>query len=116
MSTNITLQDSRADGITAAAEWMAAGELEPEHFTNPGADAWGDEGCDIGDAAYRAFHYGRHCAEVEDHKDAWEARGRWGSCPDWEDEHWDAFVEGFTDEARRLAQQRGWNTEVQANG
>ena len=101
MSTTITLQDSRADGITAAAEWMAAGELEPEHFTNPGADAWGDEGCDIGDAAYRAFHYGRHCAEVEDHK------------ADWEDEHWDAFVAVFTDEARRLAQQRGWNTEMQ---
>ena len=39
--TTITLRDSRADGTTAAEKWMADGRLQPEHFTNPGADSWG---------------------------------------------------------------------------
>lgn len=107
-TTTLTVEDSRADGVTAAAEWMASGELELEHFTNPGADAWGEEGCNIGDAAWLAFGSCRHCVEVDDHKDAWEARGRWGSCPEWDDDHCDAFTEGFETEANRLAAERGW--------
>ena len=112
MSTTITLQDSRADGIAAAAEWMEAGDLQPEHFTNPGADAWGEEGCNVGDASFAAWPTSRHCLEVEEHQEAWDARGCRGSRPDWDDSHWDEFVDAFQTEAQRLAQQRGWTTEA----
>ncbi|MEY4359813.1 MAG: Bacterial polymerase, alpha chain terminal domain [Cyanobacteriota bacterium] len=115
MTDTITEQDSRADGITAAAQWMEDGKLQPEHFTNPGADAWGDEGCNLVNAADRAWATSRHVMEVERHRQDWEARDRWGSCPEWEPIHWDYFLEGFQWEATRLADQRGWKWNVGAN-
>ena len=117
MSTNITLQDSRTDGITAATALMQEGFLRPEHITATVADPpW--DGYTLGDAAWQFFsEYSRHWQATAG-QNYFEKQGarfaRVGE--DWEDEHWDAFVAGFTDEARRLAQQRGWNTEVQANG
>ena len=35
--TTLTLRDYRADGVTAAKEWIREGILQPQHFTNPGS-------------------------------------------------------------------------------
>lgn len=102
MADAITIQDSRIDGLAAAAEWMEAGDLQPEHFTNPGADNWGEEGCNVGDAAATAWPTSRYRLRVEG--------SRAGLA--WDDDHWSAYLDGFEDEAKRLAQQRGWSTEV----
>ena len=109
----ITLRDSRADGVTAAAQWIIAGRLKPEHFTNPGADSWGAEGCRVGDFVLMAFSDSRHAQEIQEHEEAWEGRNYWGSCPSWDDDHLDAFLDGFETEAKRLAFVRGWEV---ANG
>tara|TARA_B100000683_G_C12158392_1_gene419013 strand:+ start:96 stop:431 length:336 start_codon:yes stop_codon:yes gene_type:complete len=110
--TTITLRDSRADGTTSAEKWMALGYLQPQHFTNPGADSWGDEGCCVGDAVLKAFSDSRHAQEIQGHQEAWEARGYWGSCPDWDDDHLDAYLDGFETEAKRIAFERGWEVNA----
>ena len=123
MSATITLRDSRADGVAAAQQWMELGYLQPEHFTNPGADQWGEEGCNLRDAALKMFSYSRHLAEVRGQQEQWEAASGWGAgpCPspqeqvallktrpEWEDDHYDAFLDGFETESKRIAIERGW--------
>ena len=120
--TTLTLRDSRADGTTAAEKLMALGCLQPEHFTNPGADAWGEEGCNIGDAAWTAFPESRHyqfISELQSERmevlkqdertgviTAWRMHG-----PDFEDSHWETFLDGFETEAKRIAFERGWEVQ-----
>lgn len=126
MNSTITLRDSRADGVAAAEQWMANGYLKLEHFTNPGADEWGEEGCNLGDAALKMFSYSRHLYEVRAKQAHWEQASGWGvgpcpspkelsalaaTKPDWEDDHLDAFLDGFETEAKRIAIARGWKVE-----
>ena len=94
-----TIADSIEDGTAAAAVLFM--ELEPEHFTNPGADSWGDPGCNLADAASELFN-----AEWSRHYDATTGAD---SYVDWEDEHWDAFRDGFEAECRRRAEALGWD-------
>ena len=61
-----TIADSLEDGTAAAPVLFM--ELEPEHFTNPGADSWGDPGCNLADAAVP-------------HAKGGAADGRAASCP-----------------------------------
>lgn len=125
--TTITIRDSRADGVTAAEKWMALGCLQPKHFTNPGADQWGEEGCNLGDAVLRAFSDSRHFEEVRVKQERWEAESGWGvgsppspqelsallqTKPYWDDDHLDAFMDGFETEAKRIANVRGWDVEA----
>jgi len=110
----LTLSDSRFDGTVAAEQWMSNGRLQLEHFSNPGADAWGDEGCNLGDAALEAFPKSRHWKATKG-QNYFEARGngtfvRQGA--DWEDDHWNAFLDGFETEAQRIAFDFGWKVPV----
>ena len=94
-----TIADSIEDGTAAAAVLFM--ELEPEHFTNPGADSWGDPGCNLADAASELFN-----AEWSRHYDATTGADIY---VDWEDEHWDAFRDAFEAECRRRAKGLGWD-------
>ena len=122
MSTTFTIHDSRFDGTRAAQDAWDARLLQPEHFTNPGSDSWGEEGCNISDAAWTAFPESRHyqlISELQSERmevlkqdertgviTAWRMHG-----PDWEDDHWDAFLGGFNTEAKRQAYIEGWEVK-----
>ena len=101
--TILTIQDSRFDGTVIAETLMALGHLQPQHFTNPGADYWGEEGCNLGDAAFVHFtcgDYSRHYQQV-----VMDNHG------DWDDDHWNAFLDGFETEAKRIAFERSWQVD-----
>jgi len=120
----ITLAMSRQDGSRAAVEMISEGTLREEMLDatdgieradGPGCFDWNDPDVSIGDVSYAAFcgqcvsgsrHYDR-IGELESENQeviaqdpatgvitAWKDHG-----PDWEDEHWDAFLGGFTDVA-----------------
>ena len=125
MKNTITLSDTFADGVSAAQACMKDGDLCPEHFTNPGADEWGELGCNIGDAAWAAFKDGRHFEQAmalrDDSMEVLAQCSRSGvitawrypdDAPDWDDDHYDAFVDGFETEANRLAFERGWQVKA----
>ena len=121
MRNTITLNDTYADGVSAAQECFKDGDFRPEHFTNPGANEWGDEGCNIGDAAWEEFkgcrHYERAMELLGDSMQVLAQCSRSGvitawrypdDAPDWDDDHWDAFLDAFESEAKRIASERGW--------
>ena len=120
-----SLSDTFAEGVSAAQTWTKDGDLRPEHFTNPGADEWSELGCNIGDAAWAAFKDGRHFERAMELRDdsmevlaqcsrsgvitAWRYPN---DAPDWDEDHWDAFLDGFDTEANRLAFERGWEVKA----
>lgn len=105
--TTTTLRDSRADGVTAAKKWIREGILQPQHFTNPGADQFGNDGGNVADAAWAAFpSFSRHFGQSET-----EYTLELEESADFEDSHWEAFLEGFETKANNLAKGRGWEVQ-----
>jgi hypothetical protein len=116
--TTITLQDSCFDGTRAAQKAWDARLLQPEHFTNPGADYWGDEGCTWLNAAQVAYvstddkgFLCRHVRYVDRCHQEWLDRGERGSFPTLDSEHEEAFIDGFETEAKRQAYIEGWEVQ-----
>jgi hypothetical protein len=103
-TSTVTIAESIEDGTAAAAARFVELGVEPQHFTNPGADGWGYPGSNLADAASELFHaeYSRHYATTTG-ADVYV---------DWEDEHWDAFRDGFEAECRRRAEALGWDLTV----
>lgn len=77
----ITTWDMHREGFAAAADY----ELTPEHLEAPGADNWGEPGCNITDAAWDAFTQTDHYGEA--------------GCMGWSQRHWDTFLDAFVQSA-----------------
>ena len=99
----VTIAESIEDGTAAAAALFVELGVEPQHFTNDGADSWGDPDCNLADAASELFN-----AEWSRHYEATIGADSFA----WEDEHWDAFRDGFEAECRRRAEALGWDLKT----
>ncbi|WP_114994702.1 hypothetical protein [Synechococcus sp. UW179A] len=90
-----SIQDSLYDGTLAGEQWF-------NHFATP--KSFTDAEGNASDAAFDHFtcgDYSRHYQQT-----VLDNGG------DWEDSHWDAFIDGFKTEANRLAFERGWGVEL----
>ena len=97
----ITPEMSRQEGAKAAVVLIADGRLTPEMAKASGCDSvggesWGNPAFDVSDACWCAF-IGAGCEPFSTHYAHHEEVGS-----DWADEHWDAFIAGFTDVAAQL--------------
>lgn len=75
--TTTSDHDMHAAALAAIAHYT----FTAEHFTNPGADYWGQPGCNVGDAAWDAFTQTDHFGET--------------GGADWSQRCWDYFLESF---------------------
>lgn len=79
--TTTTAWDMHREGFAAAANY----DITPEHLEAPGADNWGDPGCNVTDAAWDAFTQTDYYGEA--------------GCMGWSQRLWDAYLDAFTQSA-----------------